>query len=534
MASRVPSHVYRNRHGTFYFRLVFPPDVRYLSQCREKRFSLQTESRSVAVARALPVIGAKYQLIAKLRAIAVNDDLSSDSTKEQASRLYENWIAEVRKNYDLREEVDALREKIGILEAQLKGTVPKTTAREAVIKAHSLGQSKSTVSLGMTDFREVLAENRFPWPAEKTAMFSELKQAYFEGLSYRGEYSARRPPTKASLSDYGPAIDTFITVMGDMRIGEIDSKTVGQFYTVLKKLPPNINKLKRFQSKSIPEIIEMGEKPQAASNVAKKMERISSMFGWALEERRTWGIDTNPFAGYGLSKSAKRKTIRRPFKPEGLASLLSHPTYINKTFRRSYQFWLVPMGLFTGARLGELCQLQLDDFKEIDGVQCIDLTDEQETKRLKNENAKRLIPIHPELMRMGLLRHVERLREQGEQLLFNDKELSPNHKRGKGHYASKWFAEFRKKVGITEKQVSVFHSFRHTFITRLLDAGVRTHLIAPIVGHEGELITDSVYWGKRDAVQRQPTVDAFKLPDDILSLFPNVEDVTILNLPADA
>lgn len=534
MVSRVPSHVYRNRHGTFYFRLVFPADVRHLIQCREKRFSLQTEIRSVAVAKALPAIGAKNGLIAELREMAASENLSGDSDKEEASRLFKNWMAEVRKNLDLREETETLKEKVGILEAQLKGAVPKTTAREAVIKAYARGQSKSTVTLAMTDFQEALAENRFPWPVEKTPMFSELKKAYLEGLSYRGEHSARRPPSKASLSDYGPAIETFITVMDDMHIGAINSKIVGQFYTVLKELPPNINKLTKFQGKSIPEIIEMGEKPQAASNVAKKMERISSMFAWALKERRTWGIDANPFAGYGLSKAAKKKTSRRPFKPEGLKLLLLHPAYVDKTFRKSYQFWLIPMALFTGARLGELCQLELNDFKEIDGVQCIDLTDEQETKRLKNENAKRLIPIHPELIRMGLLRHVECLRRRDEKLLFNDSELSPSHKRGKGHYASKWFAQFRKEAGITEKQVTVFHSFRNTFITRLLDDGVRAHLIAPIVGHEGELITDSVYWGAKDAVQRKPTVDAFKLPDDVLSLFPNIEDVTILSPSTDS
>ncbi len=153
---------------------------------------------------------------------------------------------------------------------------------------------------------------------------------------------------------------------------------------------------------------------------------------------------------------------------------------------------------------------------------------------MKNENAKRLIPIHPELVRMGLLRHVERLRERGEILLFSDQELSPNHTRGKGHSASKWFARFRKQVGVGEKQETVFHSFRHTFITTLLDHGVNAHLIAPVVGHEGDLITDTVYWGKKDAVKRKPTVDAFRLPDEVLQLFPNVEEVIIQSLPEDS
>ncbi len=99
MASRVSPHVYRNRHGTFYFRLVLPADVRYFSKCREKRFSLQTEIRSVAIVKALPVIAAKASFIAKLREMAASTDLTNDNCEERISNLYKRWLSEVRKNY---------------------------------------------------------------------------------------------------------------------------------------------------------------------------------------------------------------------------------------------------------------------------------------------------------------------------------------------------------------------------------------------------------------------------------------------------
>ena len=45
MSIKIASHLFRNRHGTFYFRLVVPKDLQdYLNQ-REIRFSLQTEKR---------------------------------------------------------------------------------------------------------------------------------------------------------------------------------------------------------------------------------------------------------------------------------------------------------------------------------------------------------------------------------------------------------------------------------------------------------------------------------------------------------
>jgi hypothetical protein len=83
-------------------------------------------------------------------------------------------------------------------------------------------------------------------------------------------------------------------------------------------------------------------------------------------------------------------------------------------------------------------------------------------------------------------------------------------------------------VGITNKQESVFHSFRHLFITNVLDASVPPHMLAPIVGHEAELITGQVYWNKKDATKRLPAVQAFALPDDISQMFPCIEEVKFI------
>lgn len=139
------------------------------------------------------------------------------------------------------------------------------------------------------------------------------------------------------------------------------------------------------------------------------------------------------------------------------------------------------------------------------------------------------MPIHPELIRIGLLRHVERLRQAGHTRLFP--ELNHERRDGPGHAASNWFQRLRASVGITEKQTTVFHSFRHLFITNILDAGVSPHMLAPIVGHEAELVTGQVYWNKRDSSKRQPTVNTFKLPEDVLALIPCIEDAAIKRSP---
>lgn len=213
--------------------------------------------------------------------------------------------------------------------------------------------------------------------------------------------------------------------------------------------------------------------------------------------------------------------------------LLSHPSYQKRQFDSPYAFWLIPLAVFTGARLGELCQLDLKDFVEVEGIPCIDINDIEASdaeanegtrkKRVKTRNAKRLVPIHPELIRMGLLQYVEAMREQKHVHIFP--ELSRTRRDGPSHAASNWFQRFRRKVGITSKQETVFHSFRHGFISNLLDSGISPHLLAPVVGHEAELVTGRIYWNVKDASKRKPTVDAFVLPDGLNELFPSVDEV---------
>jgi integrase len=79
---------------------------------------------------------------------------------------------------------------------------------------------------------------------------------------------------------------------------------------------------------------------------------------------------------------------------------------------------------------------------------------------------------------------------------------------GYGKMPSRWFGRFNR-CGITEKHTKVFHSFRHTFISSLLNGDVPETAIAPIVGHEGMLVTSQVNWNVKDSVQRKPTVERF-------------------------
>jgi integrase len=516
MPIRVPSHLYRNRHGTFYFRAIIPKSVRDYAGRTEVRFSLLTELRHAAIITALP-------LIADLPRLALQLHQMADNSEPIPPDFFKKWQLQLLQNAKLRMDITALKDELQECQSQMSEMVSISKARRVVTQAHTLGQLK-----GKKELESTLV---FPWPAEKTRLFSDLLSAYLKSFSFRATHGAKKPPGAKTLEGYEKDIQTFITVMGDVHIGAIDREFAGEYFNILRKLPANLSRKAEYQGKTIPEVLAMKGPPQSEYNASKKMERPSGMFKWALSEKRKWGIDANPFEGYG--QSGDNATKRRPFTDAEFQLLLGHPCFTKREFFSPYAYWLIPLATFTGARLGELCQLDLKDFVSIDGIDCIDINDIEAAevveieggrkKRVKTRNAKRLVPIHPELIRLGLLRYVGNMREKKDVYLFP--ELSRTRRDGPAQAASNWFQRFRASVGITTKQETVFHSFRHGFITKLLDAGVAPYLVAPIVGHEGELITGKIYWNVKDATKRMPTVKAFTLTKKVLALFPVVEDV---------
>lgn len=521
MPVRLASHLYRNQHGTFYFRLVIPTDLRSIAQRREYRFSLNTEQRAQAIIAAYHLTIERHALFDDLRRMSENNE-------HPAPDYFVKWAQAKRENINLKARIDELETQLIDAQRQLAQSVPRTKAETVVKNAYYRGQL-----IGKQDLEEALV---FPWPPAKTVPFSTLKDKYLAGLTHRPEGGRRRPPTAKTLEAYEKDISAFIFVMGDLRIGEIDRETAGEFFNVLRRLPANLSRKKEYRNKTASELIAMNAPPQSEENASKKMERISAMFLWALKEKRTWGIDANPFTGFGQSDD--HESARRPFTQDELVAIFSHPDFQHRKFRNSYAFWLIPLAIFTGARLGELAQLDLKDFVTVEDIDCIDINDIDATetveeggrrKRVKTKNAKRLVPIHPELTRIGLLRHVEAMRARGEIHLFP--ELNRKRRDGPGHAASNWFQGFRAKVGLNSKQETVMHSFRHLFITNILDAGAPPHMLAPVVGHERELITGKIYWNTRDASKRKPTVEAFRLPERITAMIPNVEDVTWIARP---
>jgi len=199
-------------------------------------------------------------------------------------------------------------------------------------------------------------------------------------------------------------------------------------------------------------------------------------------------IADNPLAGMKVM-TGSAKEARLSFDRSDLFTLLDHEALRKEAGKHQWRFWIPVLGRYTGARLEELCQLRVDDFMEQQGIQCFRIDDRSDDQNLKNASSRRILPLHPTLIELGLLQHVESVRVNGNDRLFPDLEAV----RGKlGHAPSKWFSRFKTKLGITDTR-KTFHSFRHTFIDDLRDAAIQDSLIKRMVGHEDSSVTFGIY-----------------------------------------
>jgi integrase len=255
-----------------------------------------------------------------------------------------------------------------------------------------------------------------------------------------------------------------------------------------------MSKKARYRGRTIQEILEMDvDDPMSVSNVNKYLDRASSLFNYAL--KRDFVVK-NHAGGLQIKQDKREDEWRDRFTDDDLQKLFCSEAYLKDDHLHSYYFWLPILGLYTGCRLNELCQLRLDDIKEVGGVWVIDVNEQGEGKKLKNKPSRRNVPLHPCLTDdLKFVQYVNSLKSQGEERLFPELPLLRD---GYAQTASKWFARYRQACGVADPR-KVYHSFRHTFMDVLKqNPSVDNTMLMEVAGHEVGSITLGRY-GKRYA-----------------------------------
>jgi integrase len=285
-------------------------------------------------------------------------------------------------------------------------------------------------------------------------------------------------------------IDTF----GESRrIRDYTAHDLVAYKDKLLRVPARFTQLLGCQT--IDEAIELNKErnlplldPQTING--KRLSNVAKFFGWAVKNHYT---DHNPAAGIivAVPKGAQVKKKREEFSIDQLNKIFRAPIYMGcrsshywkqpgDMIIKDHRYWLPLVALFSGGRKTEICQLDVSDVQEHRDIWCFDITgyDELENgKHVKNVHSDRLVPIHPELIRLGFIEYVSGRRAAGETKLFD---CNPGEGNNYDPF-TKWFHRFRKSLGIDGDR-TVFHSFRHNFEQAMTDTGMNERLQFAIGG----------------------------------------------------
>lgn len=282
------------------------------------------------------------------------------------------------------------------------------------------------------------------------------------------------------IKDTGNTVSLFVEAFGDMPVEKVTGQIAGEFRDLLLGLPSNHGKGKA--SPPLREAVEQAAELEldtvSGKTVKNHFSRMSAL--WRHLVQRDYAT-RNPFEKWKFDTS--KKVERRAFSSAELHTLLTSRWTGRATSERTYA-GIVATALYTGMRLGELCNLRNKDVEIIDGVPCFHIQSYTEVvdgaKRdwsPKTQAGERIVPIHSKLLEAGILSF-----KNSGLYFFSELAIAPHGVRGNDFAQA--FSKHKRRLGMPE-EVS-FHSFRHTVSTKLRnqEAGIRELWIDAFLGHE--------------------------------------------------
>lgn len=315
--------------------------------------------------------------------------------------------------------------------------------------------------------------------AEKFHSLGELADAYLKAPHSWGAGS-------------GEAAEKTLKLFMEHVLPETDIKTIRrrdilEFRdNILRRMPARRAQRAELRELSFTEQLENRAKMpvMARQTINNNITRLGGFFVWCLDREY---IDQNPAARLQVKRDDKVSNERKPYSAEDLERMFVQLREDNLNAWKPHKLWIPLISLYSGARQNEICQLQVENIIAIDGIPCLEITENEETgARVKNQSSRRIIPVHPTLLKLGFLTEVlRRIRTKrgnraGDNRLWITLEYTAKY--GYAHAFEKFFSRFNRRH-VTADTKKVFHSLRHTLANNLKQRGAQESLVAEIMGH---------------------------------------------------
>lgn len=489
-------------NGHYRYRRRWPKDIRAVAQGEFFIRHLGTSSLAEAL-RLRPA--AEIEFFSEVdRLSGLVDNSPREISQAEATMLVSRWFAEQIKldaEYDLTQSIRDRKERLAAIEA--KGYAADVVAdivgsgdlepfedhAASLLAEHGIQADRGSPGFRLAAQlmaradreRWLLSEARlrgdFGYQPSDPVFSNALKEkplrksAPTVGGLIEAFKSDRMPGwSPSSVAAYAPVERVMREVLGSARelstLGREDGR---RLFDVLRQLPKGLGKSPKLKGMSIAQAIKTDLPKLSPKSInATYLAMMKATFRFAVQEQ--WMV-ADPLAGLSVVDPVADADKRDPFSLEQLNAIFGSAPWSPRDDApkgKPLHYWGPLLALYLGMRRGEIAQLAVDDVIEIDSVPVI-LVRAGGNRRLKTVNARRMLPVHPEILELGFLDYVQTRRDsEGGQLWSGEK---PDARGKWGDGFSDWFQRLLKERGVEGTKLGL-HSFRHNFQDRLREAGL--------------------------------------------------------------
>lgn len=497
----------------YYFRRAVPRDIQAILGRKEFSLALKTSNRVIARERAGLLYGRIGELFDKAKdidgkptkaelealitlqkkIITEHEDLrdieraaaQSRRKADEARHVYEKLVL-VKQTEDFFERVtpamNDLLQRLSRLSTDILVDTKVSDTEKQGLRDQIANLTHIITSVNKAKQPEIVETTRDDTPAKKVTKKLAQKRDTRPRLSEMAERFVFSDQTKSAdtIKATTNSIALFTEAFGDMPVADVTGQIAGEFRDLLSGLPVIHGK-----GKSNPPIREAVEQATefeletiSGKTVKNHFSRMSAL--WRHLVQRDYAT-RNPFEKWKFDVT--KKVERRAWSDDELALLLRSPWIGRVTSERTYA-GIIAVALYTGMRLGEICNLRNKDVEFIDGIPCFHIQPHTEIVNGKQRDwspktaaGTRLIPVHSKLLEAGILSF-----KNSGLYFFDELAIAPHGVRGNDFAQA--FSKHKRRLGMPE-EVS-FHSFRHTVSTKLRnqEADIRELWIDAFLGHE--------------------------------------------------
>ncbi len=511
-------HIFK-RGDTWYFRRRVPAHLVARAECRILQYSLETRDKAQAQRRAT-IADANADIWFSQLELSSNSHLSGKNSVSASKKVTIEELIEHARTFveieDRRREArflenppvdaderDEMRIDVGLrrTDLQTEGHPDRSieTSKLATLLAQKVGlpddEDQFPAALGEISVRALVELLR----RQEARLIEDYTRTHFDTAF------APRPPDQRPKLRFGELIDQYFTeVQEDHKLNGIALKTTKKTYVTLEYLREAVgddtpvasidddllqklrsiiartpaNKSKIYPEFSLSEAIQLAEKDgkPTLKHLTQRtyLDCFRNLLKLAVRKKL---LASNPAEGIQplLRETVSLSEKREPFSPEQIQKFFMGSFYRScapdapnpyEKSDRIWRFWIPLIMLFSGARPNEICQLFIEDIQQTAvGTWYFDLKEENEEKKLKNQASRRRVPIHPELIKLGLLQLIANrralMKQNGPRLFFELKSKSKDPKNF-AWYVGKRFNETFLPAEMQVGERQVLYSLRHS------------------------------------------------------------------------